>query len=380
PVDGPRRFDLAAEPTLVPTSQAVAKPIYTIEQGEVVEILTFQARVSPRLETAVLAPNTGRILSVDVQEGQFVTEGERIAQYDFSELEEELQTLQAAINENDQELEAATSKAAAETQRAELELEIAQLNLELAQEDSAEDESGVSESQIRLLELELELAQAKLNDISASIDPDRSIATETEELEGLISSLQLRMAFPSIVAPTDGVVLGLSISRGNSVNADQNVAIIGQMGSLDDVSIASNLRTEQLELLTTGMSAQVVFSSQPEKEYSAEIVRLPYPYNSGGTDLGFDEADPAVRLLPEDPQILDEVSIGELVDVALILDENNEALWLPPEAIREFSGRTFVVVKDGEREQRVDIEVGLAGNGRIEVLGNVQAGDQVIGP
>ncbi|MEM8859943.1 MAG: efflux RND transporter periplasmic adaptor subunit, partial [Chloroflexota bacterium] len=93
PVDGPRRFDLAAEPTLVPTSQAVAKPVYTIEQGEVVEILTFQARVSPRIETAVLAPNTGRILSVDVQEGQFVTEGERIAQYDFSELEEELQTL-----------------------------------------------------------------------------------------------------------------------------------------------------------------------------------------------------------------------------------------------------------------------------------------------
>ena len=380
PIDGPRRFDLAAEPTLVPTSQAIAKPVYTIEQGEVVEILTFSARVSPRFEAAAIAPSTGRIQAVDVQEGQFVTEGERLAQYDFSELEEELQTLERAIAENNSELAAATSKVEGELERAELELELARLNFELAQAEIDESATEAAVKELRLLEIEIELAQTKLDELIDSVDPDGAIAAETAELEALIGNLQERMAFPGILAPTDGVVLGLSMQRGGNVQADQTVAIIGKMGSLEDVSVAANLRSEQLEMLSAGMVAQLTFAAQPDVNYPAELVRLPYPYNSGGTDLGFDEADPAVRLLPDDPTVLDQFAIGDLVEVELILDANEQALWLPPEAVREFSGRSFVVVKTDGREQRIDIEVGLSGNGRVEVIGNIEAGDQVIGP
>lgn len=380
PVTAPRRFSAAAEPTLVPTSEAVAKPVYTVQQGEVVEKLSFSARVSPRLEVTTFAPSSGTIFALDVSEGDLVTAGDRIARYDFSALEEEIETLRIAIGENEAILSKAAEEAAVELQQAALELQIAQLELELAEENLANNGGDSAQKQIELLRARAELAQGKLDALDQTIDPDGVIAAEINQLELLISNLEARTQVSGLVAPADGVILGLSIRAGSRVEAEQPVAIIGKMGILDDVTVTALLRSEVLETLSEGMMAEMFFVSQPETSVAGQIVRLPYPYNSGGTDLGFDEADPAVRLLPDQRERLNEFSIGELVQVDLVLDQNPEALWLPAEAIREFSGRNFVVVKDGERERRVDVELGLVGNGRTEVIGNLSVGDQVVGP
>jgi len=55
-------------------------------------------------------------------------------------------------------------------------------------------------------------------------------------------------------------------------------------------------------------------------------------------------------------------------------------LWLPPEAVQTLQGRSFVVLYDDERQRRVDIELGLQGKNRLEILDGVEEGSVVIVP
>ncbi len=373
PVTGPRRFNPATEPTLVPTSQAVAPPIYTIEEGVVTERLTFQARVSPRLESETLSPISGIISEFDVSVGDFVTEGDRIARFDFSSQEEQIDQLQSEIDARQAILDEAEMELAAEIERATLELEIAQLDLDLAP-------AGTAQAQLDLLQRKIDLATAELTRVNREVDPDGIISAEMAELQLQIDELVQQTEIRSISASADGVVLALAVGRDSRVNAEQSIAVIGQLGSIDDASVSAVLRSEDLERMAEGMLVEMSFSSDLDNVVNGSIVRMPYPYSTGGNKLGFEDQDKAVRILPDDASILDEVKIGELVAVTLQLDQNNDALWLPAEAIREFNGRTFVVVLEDNREKRVDVQKGLQGDGRIEILGNISAGQQVIGP
>ena len=381
PVTGPRRFNLAAEPTLVPTSEAVARPVYTIEQGVVIERFEINGRVSPRLETAVYPSIEGLILDLDVRQGDFVAAGDRLARFDFSVTEEEIASLYTTIAEKQAFLSLETTKQASAVERAQIELDIAQLELDLAQETAAAQPAIDHTAQITLLTRKVTLAQGDLDLLQRAIDPEGTVAAEISEAKERIAELEASMEIKSIQTPLDGMILGINMTAGSRVGEEQAVAMIGQMGSVDDVSIsATGVRSETLERLSEGMAVSLTFASESDQSYPATIVRLPYPYNSGGNELGFDSADKAVRILPDDLNLLNRFKLGEVVEITMLLDENPEALWLPAEAVREFSGRTFIVVQDGNREQRIDVEIGLQGDGRVEILGTVEVGQQVVGP
>ena len=54
-------------------------------------------------------------------------------------------------------------------------------------------------------------------------------------------------------------------------------------------------------------------------------------------------------------------------------------LFLPPEAVRSFEGRRFVVVREGERERRVTVKVGIETEDRAEITEGVEEGDVIVG-
>ena len=62
-----------------------------------------------------------------------------------------------------------------------------------------------------------------------------------------------------------------------------------------------------------------------------------------------------------------------------LLERKENVLWLPPEAVRAFEGRRFVVVRQGDRERRVTVKVGIETEDRLEILEGVEAGDVIVG-
>jgi len=47
--------------------------------------------------------------------------------------------------------------------------------------------------------------------------------------------------------------------------------------------------------------------------------------------------------------------------------------------VRTFEGRRFVVIKDGDRQRRQDVRLGIVSSERVEILEGLNEGDIVVG-
>jgi multidrug efflux pump subunit AcrA (membrane-fusion protein) len=113
--------------------------------------------------------------------------------------------------------------------------------------------------------------------------------------------------------------------------------------------------------------------NRPEQDLIGFVRQLPFIGGSDETNTD----DRAVHVALQDKNVT--LELGELATVIITLEQKDNALWLPPAAIRTFQGRDFVVIQDGDAQRRVDVKLGIKGEDRVEVLEGVQEGQVVVG-
>jgi multidrug efflux pump subunit AcrA (membrane-fusion protein) len=121
--------------------------------------------------------------------------------------------------------------------------------------------------------------------------------------------------------------------------------------------------------------------SRPSESIEGHIRRLPYPYGGGGRSSGAENEDTSTRVALAVAADEAGLELGDLVRVNVVLERKADVLWLPPQAIRTFEGREFVVVQEeGEAQRRVDVKVGIESEDRVEIEEGLTEGQVVIGP
>ncbi len=173
-----------------------------------------------------------------------------------------------------------------------------------------------------------------------------------------------------VVAPFDGRVLSLGISEATQVRAFHPVVTLaGQEG----LEVTANLSQRDLLDVAIGMTATVELANAPGQVIPAEVRML--PRMTGPVE----DRDPAIHIRLLNAEGLD-LEIDDLTTVRIILGERHDVLWLPPEAIRIYEGRRFVVVREGETQRRADVTIGVIGKERVEILEGLEEGRIVIAP
>jgi multidrug efflux pump subunit AcrA (membrane-fusion protein) len=287
------------------------------------------------------------------------------------------------------------SSEAIELEQATLEFDRAEAAYNLAQKDIENEkyDTEVLAQQVALAELELDylrqnavdpdleqaLAQAQLEVtiLERGVDPvyknnvDR-MALELAKLEATIGDAQ-------IIAPFDGKILSEVLSAGAEASAFKEVAIIGDLSTLE---ISADPASSILQELVEGMPVEITLSRRPGETFSGHIRLLPYPYGGGGRTEGIEEEDrdKSTRIVMEVGFAELGLELGDLVQIAAIVESVDDVLWLPPQAIRVFDGREFVVAQDGEAQRRVDVTVGVESRDRVEIKEGLTEGQIVLGP
>ena len=310
-------------PTAIPLPVIAQKPTYKVQRGEMTSELVFTGRIAP-VDTQELAfAAAGRVAQINVRRGDVVTKDQLLAEL---ELGQDVYALR----------------------RAQANLKIAQLKLELARLENPPT-SEVNRLQIAIQEQEVELAQIALDEISVSY-------------EGL-----------RITSPIDGTVLSVSILEGATVEADQPVIVIG---NLEDLVVSATVNPEELARLSIGMDVTVSPIGKDISTTGGTIRALPYPYGNADTE----STDGSVQMALEKPPAELGYEVGDMVNVNLILEQKEDVLWLPFQTVREFEGRYFVIVRDGDVERRVDVGVGIVDQDRIEITEGLTEGQVVVAP
>jgi hypothetical protein len=253
----------------------------------------------------------------------------------------------------------------------------AQARLERAQIllDGAERDPNLARAQVAVYQKDVELAQIAVERLGSGVSP--LLENDRIRARYAVEKLRQEIAEAQIIAPFDGILLSLSLTPGQAVNGYQPVASVADASVLE---ISADLLSNQLQELVEGMPVTFVLSSRPGQSLNGTIRRLPYPFGSGGSGQTIEEKDKSTRIAIEQLAQDDVYALGDLVRVTAEVERAQAVLWLPPQAIRNFSGRLFAVVQDGDVQRRVDVRIGVEAADRVEILEGIEEGQVVVGP
>jgi macrolide-specific efflux system membrane fusion protein len=327
-------------PTPIPLAAAPLKATYTVQRGEVISLIQFSGRISPVKLEDMFFRTDGRVRNVYVKQGDQVKKGQILADLEV------LDSLQRRQAQN-----------AFNLRRAEIRLEIAKLQLEQAQASVVEDITSTTSTKdygILMKQYDVELAQIDLE----------QTRLENEDVQATIDAAQ-------IVATMDGQVLSVDLYAGTNVAAYKTGVTIGDISQMEVVAEPSS---EQLSQLVEGQAASVVASFQPGVALPGSIRQLPYSGKTTST------SDPLTHIALETDPAQAGFGYNDSVRVTITLEQKQDVIWLPIQAVRTFEGRRFVVVQDGSIQRRVDVKVGITGEDRIEIIEGLTEGQIVVSP
>jgi HlyD family secretion protein len=252
---------------------------------------------------------------------------------------------------------------------------------EIAVEQAQAELARLQEAEYPLLALEVQRAQEELDWLKADGDPSlASVSYQTqlalvEQAQLTLKQLQEQLLKTQVVAPVDGAVVSLALVPNQPVEPFRTAIVIADPAAAE---VSVGLAGEQLGDLAEGQQVAVVLSTDPESVRRAHIRCLPYPYGTCNSADDSTGSDQAVHVILEGDT--SDVKLGTLAQITIVLDERDDVLWLPAAAIRSFQGSSFVFVEENGRQRRVDIDHGLEGQGRVEILSGLQQGQMVVAP
>ncbi len=358
---------VAGEPTPIPTAVVPTRPIYTVEQGDIVYEREFQGRIAPVVSQDLFFQQESRVAAINVEDGADVRAGDVLAVLDTSALEEELRQAEVELELAESLLQSATDNAEFAWRRASLNLDLAQLRLDYALAQAADPPTPDDVFTIREREIQRDLAQVALDEVHTEVALELRLAVTDAEKRA--ADIQARIDAARLIAPMDGRVLALRLSVGDPVAAYEPVGVIADVSVLE---VQDALTATEMNELAEGMPATISLRNRPGETVEGRIVALPRPFGSGN--------DQTTHIRFNDPAEGAAFRVGDLVTVVIKIDERADVLWLPRAAIREYNRRNFVVVDEDGLQRRVDVELGLANANNVEIVSGLALDQMVVGP
>lgn len=412
--------------TAVPTAAVSDRPRYPVQRGTVQEEYSFRGRWQPRDQQQLYFETAGTIASVNVSRGDAVAAGDPLLGFDTTELQNQLANAQISLESaiaaqasegeggieavEDAEIALANSRLSLQNSQlsspwpslnnAELALETAERNLENARRNyydaisRPEQDASVANSAYDQLASAEDAYQQALNGyysaaqsfnshqistqqtendvIRSEITRDRAVddlATGNQnpdirraQLE--VERIQQELDRAVLYALFAGIVQEVFVQPGDQVGAYEAVIVLALP---EPKEIVASLPFNDTLRLSVGMVGVCEVLGQPDTRVGCVVRQVP---------LSNRDTDQTTRVAASFENVIE----NQVIDVSLPIETRENVLWLPPQVIRTFQNRTFVVIDTPEGPRTVDVVLGLQTDERIEIVSGVNEGDMVIAP
>jgi RND family efflux transporter MFP subunit len=329
--------------------------ISQVYPSQALALLDASGYVVAQRKAAVASKVTGRLVSLMVEEGSRVTEGQVIASL-------ESEDFVAARDQAAENLKAA---------RANLEGVRAELN------DASLDFYRKKELLARgvISRAEFDVSEAKYRKALATVAAaEAAVAASSAALRGAAVALE----YAHIRAPFDAVVLTKNADVGDIVtpvgaaaNAKASVVTIADMSSLQ---VEVDVSETNLELVKVGQPCEIRLDALPDSRFRGAVHAIvPTVDRSKATIMV------KVRFLDNDPRILPEMSAKvSFLSRPVKPEEEKPRLAVNRAALIAREGQNAVFIVKENRVVETPVRVGMEFGDMVEVLGVVTPGDKVV--
>lgn len=361
-------------PTPLPALVNYEKAVFSVERGSIVSSKDVLADIVPSKQDDLFFRAGGYVNRISVKEGDLVKKGDLLAEQQIDDLLNQLQQVQIELESSQAALAKQKSQQELAVRRAETDLLIWQKRLQLAY--LAAGTSQVDQLNLDITEANVRLAEIGLEQARQDVDPYLAQTVQRNQLN--VERIQALVLERQIVAPYDCVVLKTRVRPGQQVEAFTALITVGDPA---DLVIRTAMDTELSSKLSKQSEVYLYLTSERTDGHLVQYLQnFMLVSSTESSDAISFTADNLFFSLPKDlPR--DEVPLGSSVFLTVILGKKDNVLLLPPAALRQYRGLNFVIVMEGEKRRRVEInEVGLKTVDRWEVSGDLKEGDKVLGP
>jgi len=320
-----------------------------------------------------------------VPDGSRVSAGDPIMRFDPTDMEKRLVDARDDLSKTGIKIDRERIQSGAELENLRRDEELAELELETSRQFQKKDAELFSRQEIIEAEIDETLAEHKKMHASQARETRRSLLDteiqlleierrqarqQIDEAEGQLSSLE-------IVAPHDGLVVFQRDWRGNLVRVGDQVYAGNTVAEIPDLS---KMQAEVYVLeadaggLEKGKPAQVHLESHPGKVFEAVVQRVDALAKPRLRQSPVQYFSVVLELKHTDPEVM---KPGQRVQATLFLEQVEDALVVPRQAIFERDGQKVVYRRAGDGWEPVPVTLGAVGLGRVVVESGISEGDEV---
>jgi HlyD family secretion protein len=292
-----------------------------------------------------------------------------------------------------------------------------------------------SQAQVRMEELTIEEEALELKQQDVNLAKAQVTSNEIN-----LAQAQQRLTDTSVLAPIDGVVTSRGVQVGQIISSGINNVgggtTVMTVSDLSHLFVLASVDESQIGQVTTGLPVEITVDAYPQARFSGKVKRIAAqgvtvsnvvtfevkievldrapasgaaaragrgtrrggaraePTSGGaGTQAG-GESSPSGRPFPSPPPAGGEAGTGTpngpprskarlmpemTANVTIILDQRDDALQVPAEAVWRNKGQRLVEVQlaDGKTEER-PVEIGITDGVMQEITSGLKAGEQVV--
>lgn len=258
------------------------------------------------------------------------------------------------------EYDTARGNEIAAVQAAEADVELARARLDRLLNGPDQFEVTAAQRAVQQAQIQLDAARQRLT-------PDPLLVKSLAASDLAIKEIERQIEARRIYAPFDGAITAVDALVGFPVQAE--VPVLRLMDNSGLQITVSGLSAEDIERIPNGATVSITFVRYPGRTFTGVVRKtttmnnplqapeLHITYNAG--DLALVAGDPAL--------------------VTIDFGQREGVRWLPIEAIRR-DGGPHVLVPTENGSQRVDVQLGLIVDGKVEIVSGLEAGELVILP
>lgn len=307
---------------------------------------------------AIGPTRAGRLLTLRVDHGDKVSQGQLLGRMDPVDLNERMNSARLVIEKTEHLVEAAQAEVdEAKTLARQARKEQVRYHKLTEQHQVSQEEADKKAADARAAQDRVNMAVAQL----AGVKHDYQRAKED------LKALQAQFDELKLYSPANGLIIAREVEPGSVVVAGTPI-----LRMIDPATLWVRARIDQAKsgAIRIGQTADITLRSQPERPLKGRVERLELIADSlteeRWVDVGFD-------VTPED------LSIGMLSNVIIHLPGIPQAEWLPGSAILRRAGKTGVWRVIDAKAVFTPVKIGVRTlNGKVRILDGLNSHDSII--
>jgi macrolide-specific efflux system membrane fusion protein len=340
------------------------------EKGTLITSINASGTVSSANNTSISTAATGVVTALYVQNGDSVTQGDKIADISLDQASQQKQAAAWASY-----LGAQNSLNAAKAKMNSLQSALFKANRAFVED------KGVSEPD----KSDPTYIQENADWQQAESDYKNQSGVITQAEAALTSAwLSYAQSSATITAPASGTITNLILSEGMAISSSNNSSASNNDSSASNSQTLGSITAEQNQLqakvnlseidVTTvdvGQKATMTLDAFPDKTFTGRVVAID---TNGTTSSGVTTYPVTITFDTAESHIYPNMTVNATI-ITKVLDN---VLLIPSAAVQTQNGQQFVRVRKNGKIEQVAVTVGESSDAQTEITSGLSEGDEVV--